>query len=253
MDHLKEQTRLAVLIDADNARVASVQSLLAVINNYGVAIVKRAYGDWTTSHLAGWKSVLNENAVQPIQQFCYTSGKNSTDSALIIDAMDLLYTGRFQGFCIVSSDSDFTRLATRLRESAMKVYGFGEQKTPLSFVKACHKFIYTNDATTVSENKEAPAAASSPSKWTAKELRADAGLVKVLKAAVQLASEADGWAHLGTVGNKLAILAGDFDTRSYGYAKFGALIIATELFGVQERKDQSGNQQKYIKIKPTKK
>lgn len=132
-----------MLVDADNTQPAGIAALLAEIAKYGIASVRRAYGDWTTTRLASWKQVLNEHAIQPVQQFAYTSGKNATDSAMIIDAKDLLYGGRLQAFCIVSSDSDFTRLATRLRESGMTVYGVGETKTPRSFVSACDKFIYT--------------------------------------------------------------------------------------------------------------
>ncbi len=247
MDHRNEQARLAVLIDADNAQSSSVQPLLAEIANYGIASVKRAYGDWTTGRLNGWKLVLNEHAIQPIQQFCYTSGKNSTDSALIIDAMDLLYTGRLQGFCIVSSDSDFTRLATRLRESGMKVYGFGEQKTPRPFVSGCDKFIYTEILTTVDENNGLQAPASSPGKKTAKELRGDTKLVNLLRTAAQSSTDEDGWAYLATVGTHIANHAPDFDPRNYGYEKLGQLIAASELFEIQVRESRSGQQQKYIR------
>jgi hypothetical protein len=135
--------KLAVLIDADNAQVGVIHELLAEVSRYGTATVKRAYGDWTTSNLRGWKEVLHKLAIQPIQQFSYTTGKNSTDSSLIIDAMDLLHSGSLNGFCLVSSDSDFTRLATRIRETGVLVYGFGERKTPPAFVAACDKFIYT--------------------------------------------------------------------------------------------------------------
>lgn len=252
MDHHKEQARLAVLIDADNAQSSSVQSLLAEIANYGVASVKRAYGDWTTSRLNGWKLVLNEYAIQPIQQFCYTSGKNSTDSALIIDAMDLLYSGRLQGFCIVSSDSDFTRLATRLRESGMKVYGFGEQKTPRPFVSGCDKFIYTEILTNVDENNDSQTAAT-PTKKTTKELRANTSLVKLLRTAAQSSTDEDGWAYLATVGMHIANHATDFDPRNYGYEKLGQLIAASDLFEIQEREARSGQQQKYIRDKRVKK
>ncbi|MDP3616507.1 MAG: NYN domain-containing protein, partial [Rhodoferax sp.] len=135
--------RLAVLIDADNAQASVIQELLAEVSRYGTATIKRAYGDWTTQNLRGWKDVLHKLAIQPIQQFAYTTGKNSTDASLIIDAMDVLHTGSVDGFCLVSSDSDFTRLATRIREAGLVVYGFGERKTPEPFVAACDKFIYT--------------------------------------------------------------------------------------------------------------
>jgi uncharacterized LabA/DUF88 family protein len=135
--------KLAVLIDADNAQASTIQELLAEVSRYGTASVKRAYGDWTTPNLKGWKEVLHKLAIQPMQQFNYTTGKNATDSSLIIDAMDLLHSGGLNGFCLVSSDSDFTRLATRIREAGLLVYGFGEKKTPQPFVAACDKFIYT--------------------------------------------------------------------------------------------------------------
>jgi len=246
MEQRHEQPRLAVLIDADNAQPTVVQPLLAEIAKYGVASVKRGYGDWTTHRLNGWKAVLNEHAIQPVQQFGYTTGKNSTDAALIIDAMDLLYTGRLQGFCIVSSDSDFTRLATRLRESGMIVYGFGEQKTPRAFVTACDKFIYTEILATEDDHGgtlSTPAA----TKKTAKELRADTKLVSLLRTAAQSSADEEGWSYLGTVGLHIANHAPDFDPRNYGYAKLGQLVVATELFEIQERTSKSGHVQKYIR------
>lgn len=165
--------------------------MLAEVANYGIARVKRGYGDWTTNRLHGWKAVLNEYAIQPVQQFRYTSGKNSTDSALIIDAMDLLYSGRLQGFCLVSSDSDFTRLATRLRESGMTVYGFGEQHTPRAFVSACDRFIYTEILTNDEGQNGSPSTVASKKK-SAKELQADARFVNLLRTAVQSSADEEG-------------------------------------------------------------
>jgi uncharacterized LabA/DUF88 family protein len=252
VEQRQEQARLAVLIDVDNAQPTVVQTLLAEVANYGIATVKRAYGDWTTSRLNGWKAALNEYAIQPVQQFGYTSGKNATDSALIIDAMDLLYSGRLQGFCIVSSDSDFTRLATRLRESGMTVYGFGEQKTPRAFVSDCDKFIYTEILVNEDEHNGSQSARASTKK-TAKELRADTKLVNLLRTAAKSSADEEGWSQLGTMGLHIANHAPDFDPRNYGYAKLGQLVLATELFEIQERTSKSGHAQKYIRDSRTKK
>jgi len=210
-----EQTqKLAVLIDADNAQPSIVDALLAEIAKYGTASVKRIYGDWTLPQLKGWKEVLLTHSIQPIQQFGYTSGKNATDSAMIIDAMDLLYTGNFDGFCIVSSDSDFTKLAARIRESGLTVYGFGEKKTPTPFVSACDKFIYTE----VLRAEEAGEETAAPIKrLTAAELKRDRRLIRLLKEAVDAASDESGWAHLGAMGNIIAKQSPEFDPRNYGY------------------------------------
>ncbi len=224
------QRRLAVLIDADNTPPAIVDGLLDEIANYGVASVRRCYGDWTGTGLKGWKEVLLEHSIQPIQQFAYTKGKNATDSALIIDAMDLLYTDTFDGFCIVSSDSDFTRLAARLRESGLMVYGFGEKKTPMPFVQACDKFIYTE----VLRAGDASGEELRPQP-TAK-LKQDARLVRLLRAAVEVGSDDDGWAQLGSVGSTIAKQSPEFDSRNYGYARLGELVAATKLFDVERRK-----------------
>ena len=193
--------RLAVLIDADNARPSITEGLLAEVAKYGTAHVKRAYGDWTGTSLKGWKDQLLAQSIQPIQQFAYTTGKNATDTAMVIDAMDLLYSGRFDGFCIVSSDSDFTRLAARLRESGLTVYGFGERKTPKPFVAACDKFIYIENLT-YSESETTPAGAASSRRraTTAAQLKRDAGLVGQLRHAVEAASDDDGWAQLAIGG-----------------------------------------------------
>ncbi|MGH8125772.1 MAG: NYN domain-containing protein [Rhodanobacteraceae bacterium] len=221
--------RLAVLIDADNAQPGMVTGLLAEIAKYGTAHVKRAYGDWTDNHLKTWKNELLTQSIQPIQQFGYTRGKNSTDSALIIDAMDLLYSGRLDGFCIVSSDSDFTRLAARIRESGLVVYGFGERKTPEPFVSACDKFIYVENLTD-EPDQEAPRKPRSAS-----QLKQDTGLVNLLRNAVDAASDDDGWAALGPVGSIINKQRPDFDARSYGYGKLSDLIAATTLFEIEHR------------------
>ena len=226
---MEHTDKLAVLIDADNAQPTIVDSLLAEIANYGVASVKRIYGDWTSPSLKGWKEVLLQYSIQPVQQFAYTRGKNATDSAMIIDAMDLLYTGNFNGFCIVSSDSDFTKLASRIRESGLLVYGFGEQKTPSAFVSACDKFIYTEVLRAKTDESKAIVKKSS------NELKQDTKLVSLLRNAVEASSDESGWAHLAPVGSNIAKQSPDFDPRNYGYAKLGELVSATKLFDVEER------------------
>ena len=221
--------KLAVLIDADNAQPGIVDDLLAEIANYGVASVKRIYGDWTAPNLKGWKEVLLQHSIQPVQQFMYTKGKNATDSAMIIDAMDLLYTNNFNGFCLVSSDSDFTRLASRIRESGLFVYGFGEQKTPSAFVSACDKFIYTEVLGAKTDETQAVARKSSS------ELKQDTKLVNLLRSAIEASSDDSGWAHLAPVGSTIAKQSPEFDPRNYGYRKLGELVSATGLFEMEER------------------
>ena len=221
--------KLAVLIDADNAQPSIVDGLLSEIAKYGTANVKRIYGDWTLSGLKGWKEVLLQYSIQPIQQFGYTSGKNATDSALIIDAMDLLYTGKFDGFCIVSSDSDFTKLASRIREAGLFVYGFGERKTPKAFVSACDKFIFTEVLRSKDDYNE------KIKRKTTSELKKDTKLVNLLRNAVEASSDDSGWAHLASVGSNIAKQAPEFDPRNYGYKKLGELASATKLFQIEER------------------
>ncbi|MBA3019166.1 MAG: NYN domain-containing protein [Proteobacteria bacterium] len=221
--------KLAVLIDADNAQPSIVDGLLSEIAKYGTANVKRIYGDWTLSGLKGWKEVLLQYSIQPIQQFGYTSGKNATDSALIIDAMDLLYTGKFDGFCIVSSDSDFTKLASRIREAGLFVYGFGERKTPNAFVSACDKFIFTEVLRSKDDYSE------KIRRKTISELKKDTKLVNLLRNAVEASSDDFGWAHLASVGSNIAKQAPEFDPRNYGYKKLGELASATQLFQIEER------------------
>jgi uncharacterized LabA/DUF88 family protein len=224
-----KNVKLAVLIDADNAQPSIVEGLLSEIAKYGTANVKRIYGDWTLPRLKGWKEVLLQHSIQPIQQFGYTSGKNATDSALIIDAMDLLYTGKFDGFCIVSSDSDFTKLASRIRETGLIVYGFGEKKTPKAFVSACDKFIFTE----VLRSKDDSDERIVPK--TKSQLRRDTKLVNLLRNAVEASSDDSGWAHLASVGSNIAKQAPEFDPRNYGYKKLGELISASKLFEIDEK------------------
>lgn len=221
--------RLAVLIDADNAQPAIVDGLLAEIAKYGTASAKRIYGDWTLPNLGGWKAVLLQHSIQPMQQFRYTVGKNATDGAMMIDAMDLLYTGKFDGFCIVSSDSDFTRLASRIRESGLVVYGFGEKKTPTPFVAACDKFIFSELL------REEDVSASPSRRKSTKDLKKDAKLVSLLRSAVVASSDESGWAHLSAVGNTIAKRTPEFDSRNYGYAKLRGLLKATQMFEEEER------------------
>jgi uncharacterized LabA/DUF88 family protein len=233
--------RLAVLIDADNAQPAIAVRLLAEIAKYGTAHVKRAYGDWTGTKLKGWKDQLLTQSIQPIQQFAYTTGKNATDAAMVIDAMDLLYSGRFDGFCIVSSDSDFTRLASRIRESGLTVYGFGERKTPKPFVAACDKFVYfENLVPDVSKNTSADQTFKPVPRVPAAQLKADTTLVGQLRDAVEAASDEEGWAPLAVVGSIITKQAPDFDSRNFGYAKLSDLIDATALFDLDWRKPASG-------------
>jgi uncharacterized LabA/DUF88 family protein len=227
-------TQLAVLIDADNAQPAVVEGLLAEIAKYGTATVKRIYGDWTGPQLKGWKEALLKYAIQPIQQFRYTTGKNATDSALIIDAMDLLYGTKLGGFCIVSSDSDFTRLAARVREAGLVVYGFGEKKTPAPFVSACDKFIYTEILVDKEDEDDTIAPRSSA------QLKQDTRLVALLRNAVEASSDDAGWSHLGAVGNNIAKQAPEFDARNYGYRKLSELVAASGLFEIEKRKTGDG-------------
>jgi len=236
--------KLAVLIDADNAQPSIIEGLLAEIAKYGTSNVKRIYGDWTGPHLKSWKDVLLEYSIQPIQQFRYTVGKNATDAAMIIDAMDLLYTNKFDGFCIVSSDSDFTKLASRLREAGLVVYGFGEKKTPEPFVSACDKFIYTEVLFT-KEDDRLPIKRKSTN-----ELKQDTRLVNLLRNAVEASSDESGWSHLAPVGSNIAKQAPNFDPRNYGYTKLGELIAATRLFEIEERPVGDGHSKSvYLKDK----
>jgi len=241
---MDKTAKLAVLIDADNAQPSIIDALLAEIAKYGTASVKRIYGDWTSPQLKGWKEVLLTLSIQPIQQFGYTSGKNATDSAMIIDAMDLLYTGNFDGFCIVSSDSDFTKLAARIRESGLTVYGFGEKKTPTPFVSACDKFIYTE----VLRAEEESGGESGPIKrLSSSELKRERKLIRLLGDAVEAASDETGWAHLGNVGSIIAKQSPEFDPRNYGYKKLGELIRATGLFDVEEQVTHRGAKAVYVR------
>lgn len=241
MDKLND-LRLAVLIDAENISHSYIKRMMEEIAKYGTPTFKRIYGDWTRPQLTGWKAVLLENAVAPIQQYSYTSGKNSTDSALIIDAMDILYSGRVDGFCLVSSDSDFTRLATRLREAGMKVFGIGEKKTPTPFISACDKFIYLEILT---ENKpDSPGSSRSRAQNQGTGLtvrKADKTLVRMIADSINDLADEEGWAFMGELGSLLLKKKTDFDPRNYGFKKLFPLIKSLEEFEVDERGTGKGN------------
>ena len=250
--------RIAVLIDADNASARLVEPLLKEIARYGSAHVKRIYGDWTNQSLNAWKSKLHKFAIQPIQQFRYTTGKNSTDSALIIDAMDLLYTKNFDAFCIVSSDSDFTRLASRIRESGLVVYGFGESKTPEAFVSACDKFIYTELFEQLENSQSDDEAATSLQKKLSTQFKESSigqkssfpeELLTLLKDVYEDVSGDDGWAYLGPLGSQIQKLSPSFDSRNYGYKKLGELVQATSLFDIKMIRHGRGVVEPLIKLK----
>ncbi len=248
---------LALLIDGDNASPKIISGLLAEIANYGTASVKRIYGDWTKPNLNGWKECLLEHSIQPMQQFAYTTGKNATDGAMIIDAMDLLYTGRFSGFCIVSSDSDFARLAARIREQGVTVYGFGERKTPRPFITACDKFVYVDvlGVDTVEQSPEK--AASTPktakpqvedaatSQGVAASGKLDKAALAMLRKAVEASADDDGRANLARVGTHLSKQSADFDARNYGYARLSDLAEASGILDVK----RAGEQNKVVTVK----
>ncbi len=205
-------------------------AVLTEVARFGTASVKRVYGDWTKPNLSRWKPVASEHVIQPMQQFANTVGKNATDSALIIDAMDLLYTRRFHGFCIVSSDSDFTRLASRIREEGVTVYGFGERKTPEAFRNACDRFTYLDVL-----DEAAESTTTAPTRVPPPKLRGDTRLVSGLRTSVTTASGEDGWANLSAVGVLMRKQQPDFDSRNWGYAKLSDLVRATELFLIEPR------------------
>jgi uncharacterized LabA/DUF88 family protein/Fe-S-cluster formation regulator IscX/YfhJ len=232
-------TRIAVLIDADNIPSANIKVMMEEIAKYGTPTFKRIYGDWTRPNLSGWKNVLLENAIQPIQQYGYTTGKNATDSAMIIDAMDILYTERVDAFCIVSSDSDFTRLATRLRESGMTVYGMGEKKTPNPFIVACDKFIYIEilevQADDSKELIEDDKGKQQPKKQRESLNKIDKATIQLISSTISDLADDDGWAFLGEIGNLILKKRPDFDPRNFGFSKLAMLIKSIKKFEVDER------------------
>ena len=230
-----------MLIDADNAQASVIQELLSEVSRHGTATIKRAYGDWTTTNLKGWKEVLHKMAIQPIQQFSYTTGKNSTDASLIIDAMDVLHDDTVDGFCLVSSDSDFTRLATRIREEGKVVYGFGERKTPEPFVAACDKFIYT-------EILRAEVVTTKPAK-AEEEVPALPDLQPMVLAALDAAARDDGWAPLGPVGSQMNKNNPSFDPRNYGFSQLSKLMRKQDYLEVKEVSMGDGSTNVHLHIR----
>lgn len=242
METIKE-LKLAVLIDADNVPYSNVRGMLEEIAKYGTPTFKRIYGDWTRPTLSGWKTVLLENAITPIQQYSYTTGKNSSDSALIIDAMDILYTGGVDGFCIVSSDSDFTRLATRLREAGMKVFGIGEKKTPAPFIASCNKFIYIE---ILKKEEKIVLTSKTNAKETIKKSNpvvasVNRDLIKLITDSINDIDEEDGWVFLGVLGNHILKKQPDFDPRNYGHKKLIDLIKSIPRIEIDERQTGKKN------------
>lgn len=244
--------RLAVIIDAENVPFAYIKEMLEEVAKYGTPTFKRIYADWTSPRVAGWKNVLLENAITPVQQYSYTAGKNATDSAMIIDAMDILYSGKVDGFCIVSSDSDFTRLATRLREAGMKVIGIGEKKTPTAFISACEKFIYIEILKPQPVETKTTATGKPSRKKTEASTetlnKIDSGIIRVITDSINDIADENGWAYLGELGNLLLKKRPDFDPRNYGFTKMLTLIKSIQKFQVDER-DTGKNKLVYIKIK----
>jgi uncharacterized LabA/DUF88 family protein len=227
------EKRLALLIDADNAPASKIDVILTEVARHGAANVRRAYGNWKSPHLKGWEATLHEYAIRPIQQFAYSTGKNASDMAMVIDAMDLLYAGNLDAFAIVSSDGDFTPLVMRLLTEGVKVYGFGQEKTPKPFVNACSKFTYLEALAPPTSAADAePAPIAKPK--TAKQLRGDARLLQMLRSAVDAGSDDDGWAPLGAVGQQIGNQA-SFDSRNYGYRNLSGLIEAIGLFEVKRQ------------------
>ncbi len=249
--------RLAVLIDADNAQAAVIEHLLAEIARFGEATVKRIYGDFTAPASASWKKVLQRYAIKPVQQFAYTTGKNATDSTLIIDAMDLLYTRKFDAFCLITSDSDFTGLAMRLREEGLMVFGFGEKKTPDAFRNACHKFVFTEVLRPgpAAEGPEAPQKVRTDKKPDVLQTSEETTEPKLkfpkkfVLTALEQSIDDTGWAYLGTFGNYLTKLQPDFDARLYGYRKLSDLVKAKKDLFVTEERQAAGSNQKALYLR----
>jgi uncharacterized LabA/DUF88 family protein len=248
-----KELKLAVLIDADNVPYSNVKGMMEEIAKYGTPTTKRIYADWTKPNAGGWKSVLLEHAITPIQQYSYTVGKNSSDSAMIIDAMDLLYSDKVDGFCIVSSDSDFTRLAIRLRESGMKVIGIGEKKTPNSFIVACDRFIYIEVLEGAIKKKlPKPATLSGSKKPATKTLsKVDLHTIELIESTIEAIGDDDGWAFLGDVGNLIVKKKPEFDPRNYGFSKLTPLVKSlTDILEIDEREsDKKGIKHVYVRLR----
>jgi uncharacterized protein (TIGR00288 family) len=256
MKDIDTAKKIAVLIDAENAQYSVMGAVLSELSKHGHITVKKAYGDWSSNHLKNWKQPLNELAINPVQQFSYTQGKNSSDAAMIIDAMDLLYTRQFDAFALVTSDSDFTKLASRLKESQIHVFGVGEEKTPVAFRNACDDFISTEVLKNLDEEKD-----ETPKKGTRKpngkktkaQLRRDAKLVNILRNAVNEYADEDGWARLDSCGGLIKRQYPDFDSRTYGYRTLTLLIEATDLFEIERRKQSADKTTQDIYVKSKKK
>lgn len=249
-----KELKLAVLIDADNVPYSNVKGMMEEIAKYGTPTTKRIYADWTKPNANGWKSVLLEHAITPIQQYSYTVGKNSSDSALIIDAMDLLYSDKVDGFCIVSSDSDFTRLAIRLRESGMKVIGIGEKKTPNSFIVACDRFIYIEVLEgAVKKKNPKTSIQSDPKKLVEKEIvtKIDNQTIELIEATLEAIGDDDGWAFLGDVGNLIVKKKPEFDPRNYGFSKLTPMLKSlSDILEIDEREsDKKGIKHVWVRLK----
>ena len=265
----EKDLRLAVLLDADNAYSTDMKDVMAEVAVYGTPTIKRIYGDWTSPNMSTWKSILLETAITPIQQYSYTTGKNATDSAMIIDAMDILYSGNCDGFVLVSSDSDFTRLATRLREAGMKVYGMGEKKTPNPFIVACDKFVYIEVIRSAAQQERAEEAAREepkeppkPARRTAKKKGAEAApapapeaeppsrvpkeIITLLADSVEMLADEDGYAPLGEVANLLVRKKRDFDPRNFGFSKLSKLVKALPRFEVDVRQGGQSNMKHFF-------
>ena len=236
---MENEIKLAVLIDGDNIPSAYVKEMMEEIAKYGNPTIKRIYGDWTKPILSKWKNLLLENAITPIQQYGYTQGKNATDSAMIIDAMDILYSEKVDGFCIVSSDSDFTRLATRLREAGMKVYGIGEKKTPEPFIVACDKFIYIEILKKESKENESSAAPSKSQKKDEVD-KITPKVIRLISTTISDLADDDGWAFLGDVGSLLQKKQPNFDSRNYGFEKLTPLINSIGKYEIDQRDSFKG-------------
>jgi uncharacterized LabA/DUF88 family protein len=243
---ISEKRRVAMLIDGDNAQPSLMQYILAETGKYGMVTIRRNYGDWTENNMNSWKETLHTYAIQPIQQFRYTVGKNATDSALIIDAMDILYEGVVQGFCLVSSDSDLTRLATRIREKGFFVMGIGKKTTPRSFVNACQVFVYTENLTPAKK----PRTIAPKKNGTEVTEKVSEEALQLLKNALDLAVQDNGWAFLGTLGNHMRQLDPSFDSRTYGHKRLSDLIRAyPNVFQLKEIRRKDGTSILSVKLK----
>ncbi len=243
-----ENKRIAMLIDGDNAQSSLFGEMIAEAGKYGFVTIRRIYGDWTTTNMGSWKEILNVHAIQPIQQFRYTTGKNATDSAMIIDAMDILYEGIVHGFCLVSSDSDYTRLATRIREKGFFAMGIGKRSTPRAFVNACEVFVYTENL----HPEDASSRLSVPSTQGETHEEGMPEVLPLIKHAFEMCEQEDGWAFLGAVGNRLRQLDPSFDARTYGYKQLSQLVKALSSdFEIKEKKSSRGPSAIYIRPRDT--